>query len=209
MTIFYPVPDLLDVVKWRQESFELRYRHEISRTAGGEMIAADLGTPIWVASWASVPLSDDELAQAEARLGELRGSIGTFLAWSLRRKAPIAHPDGVGLEAAAIKNFGSGRRVRLEGLVEGVKLTRGDLISWQDSAGYRLHRVLETRFADEDGETSSFEVAPRPVLEPSEGTPVSVLKASCAMRLTPGSVAVTPNGPFSSVVTFAAEQVLE
>lgn len=74
--------------------FELLFRQEQSRHASGRTRVKDFGTPIWMATYQSVPLRPNALDEWRARLAALGNGLGTFKAWPSSRCWPIAQPGG-------------------------------------------------------------------------------------------------------------------
>lgn len=74
--------------------FELLFRQEQSRHASGRTRVKDFGTPIWMATYQSVPLRPNALDEWRARLAALGNGLGTFKAWPTSRCWPIANPKG-------------------------------------------------------------------------------------------------------------------
>lgn len=76
--------------------FELLFRQEQSRHASGRTRVKDFGTPIWMATYQSVPLRPNALDEWRARLAALGNGLETFKAWPTSRCWPQAHPNGGG-----------------------------------------------------------------------------------------------------------------
>lgn len=77
MSVNYPY-NLLDGLSGWSTDFDLFFRQELSRTAGGMTIAKDFGTPLWKASFQSTVLHVNELDMWRARLKALDGSVQPF-----------------------------------------------------------------------------------------------------------------------------------
>jgi hypothetical protein len=79
MALVYPLDILADFPGWTTE-FDLVWRQEVSRTAGGRTIVKDLGSPLWRAAFASRPLRPNQLEEWRARLDALEnGHSGATL----------------------------------------------------------------------------------------------------------------------------------
>ena len=208
MTVSYPLNQFLTWANWRTVDFALERRQEYSRTAGGETIARDLGPALWRATYASAPLTMQDMVSFEARFDRLRGSIGTFRAWDLRRAAPRNFASGTGFGTPTIAAVRSdGTQIQLTGLTGGATLTFGDYMSWNDAAGRRaLHRATDEVTADGSGDTGWIDVEPALIASVGAGTSVTLAEANCLMRVVPGSLAVDDAGPFIATMTFDAIQ---
>lgn len=180
MTITYPLDFLTDFPGWSTE-FELVYRQEQSRTASGQTIGKDFGSPLWRGAWTSHELSANQLDYWRARLESLEGVLKTFRACPSSRFRPILHPGSTGLPTGTLNTINAGRnRVSVGGLV-GVILSPGDLIQVGDD----LHRVLEDAVGNPTG---LFEVRPHIWPGVEEDVLVSIQRPSCLMSIVPGSI---------------------
>jgi hypothetical protein len=208
VTVTYPLNQLLTWATWRVMSFRLDWRQEHSRTAGGEIIARDLGPALWRATYATVPTTKTAMVELEARMSRLRGSIGTFRAWDLRRPAPANFASGTGFGTPTIKAVqADGTQVQLQGLTAGAVIARGDYMSWNDAAGRRaLHRATDEVTADGSGDTGWIDVEPALIASVAVSTSVTLAEANCLMRVVPGSMSVDDAGPFIATMTFDAVQ---
>ncbi|WP_421581135.1 hypothetical protein [Shinella sp. M31] len=181
MTITYPLDFLSDFPGWSTE-FELVYRQEQSRTASGQTIGKDLGSPLWRGVWSSCELTANEIDTWRARLEALEGVLKTFRACPSSRFRPILHPGSSALPTGALASIGADRKsITVAGLV-GIILSPGDLIQIGEGD---LHRVLETATGNPTG---AFEVRPHIWPETEEDALVSIRRPSCLMSIVPGSI---------------------
>lgn len=187
-----PFELLADFPGWTT-SFDLAYRQEQSRTAGGVTYVKDLGDPLWTLKAQSRRLSPNVLDHWRARLKALEGGLYTFLGYSLSRVYPIAYPrgswptggafDGVSASLASIN--GNRKAIAVDDLPAGFTFRVGDYLA----IGTDLHQVLEDATASGAGLTPQFEV--RPHIWPgvvAGGDDVSVYRPACIMQMVPGSV---------------------
>ena len=191
MALSEPFDILADFPGWVTK-FDLRYRQEQSRTAGGRTIVKDLGSPLWEMAAQSKVLRPNRLDYWRARLEAMENGLATFLGYSLSRTYPIAYPNGSwptggafdGISATLSAINANRKAVRVDDLPAGFVLSVGDMISIQGD----LHRVMETATAAVGGQTPEFEI--RPHLWPSRttGADVSVYRPSCLMAIVPGSL---------------------
>jgi len=172
-------------------SFDLMYRQEQSRTAGGRTLVKDLGSPLWQLKAQSKPLRPNELDKWRARLAAMENGFATFYGYSLSRTYPIAYPKGswptggaFSGTTATLSSVNANRKAgRVDDLPAGFKLSVGDYISVEGD----LHQVMEDATASGAGLTPEFEVRPHFWPGVSSGA-VSVFRPSCIMAIVPGSI---------------------
>jgi len=198
MAITYPLDILTGFPGWSTE-FNLSWRQEQSRTAGGRTILKDFGSPLWRAAYVSRSLSPNELDEWRARLNALENGVHTFKGYRMSRCYPMAYPNGSwptgdsfdGVSATVHTIADSNKAIRVDELPAGFQLRIGDMIQITrdgDPARYDLHEVQETSTASGAGLTPLFEV--RPHLWPGVAADdlVSVRRPFCLMQLEPGSI---------------------
>lgn len=188
------VLDLLaDFPGWSTQ-FELLWRQEVSRAAGGRTYVKDLGDPLWTATYQSRSLSPNELDQWRARLDAMENGAQTFYGRSLSRCRPIKHPGSSALPSGAIATIGTDRKtVTLSGF-SGITFSVGDMFQVGTTD---LHRIVATG--------SSIEVRPHLWPGVTTGAAVVISKPACVMAIVPGSIssqAAPDTG--DGVVTFQA-----
>lgn len=190
MALSQPFDLLSDFPGW-VTSFDLMWRQEQSRTAGGKTIVKDLGSPLWQLKAQSKQLKPNELDYWRARLNAMENGLSTFRGYSLSRTYPIAYPKGswptggsFSGTAAALNSVNANRKaIRVGSLPAAFVLSVGDYLA----IGNDLHQVMESATASGGGLTSEFEV--RPHLWPGVSSGVaSVFKPSCIMAIVPGSI---------------------
>lgn len=191
MALTEPLDLLPDFPGWVTQ-FELRYRQEQSRTAGGRTIVKDMGSPLWQMAAQTKVLRPNDLDYWRARLAALENGLKTFWGYPVARTYPIAHPKGswptggaFDGASASLSSINANRKaVRIEDLPVGFKFSVGDFLSIAGD----LHQVMEPATAAVGGLTPEFEV--RPHLWPSRtaGAAVSVYRPACLMAIVPGSV---------------------
>lgn len=94
MAITFPY-DLLDsgAPFWSTE-FDLLWRQEQSRAAGGRTFVKDMGSPLWAATYQSASLKPNELDYWRARFKSLENGLNQFYGRPKSRCYPIAYPGG-------------------------------------------------------------------------------------------------------------------
>lgn len=211
MTISYPLDILADFPGW-STSFELMWRQEQSRTAGGVTYVKDMGTPLWRATYQSRIMRPNELDLWRAKLDALENGLQTFKGCALSRCYPIAYPNGTwptggsfSGTTAKVKSVADGKKLAIEDLPAGFVLSVGDMVQithGSDPVRNDLYRVMEAVTADGDGDTAAVEVRPHFWTGVAAGNAVSVRKPWCLMAVIPGSVSAqadmsTGNGSVS------------
>lgn len=180
MAVSYPI-NLLDSFPGWSTEFDLFYRQEYSRTAGGTTIGKDFGTPLWKVSVSTRSLKPNELDAWRAKLKALEGSLQQFMGRPFSRCYPIAYPNGTGMGDVSNVKIASinenNKAYRLSGLPAGYKNSVGDY----QQIGNKLYQVV-----DVDGQ----DVEVRPHLAPGTavGNVVTLIKPSVPMIIMPGTL---------------------
>lgn len=184
MALTYPLDFLPTFPGW-STAFELLFRQEQSRTAGGQATGKDFGSPLWRATWASGELSANDLDHWRARLDALEGVLKTFRACASARWRPIQHPGASALPIGTLQTVNSDRkRISVAGLA-GITLSIGDMIQIGASD---LHRVMEPISGNPTG---LFEVRPHIWPGVAAGAAVSITRPCCVMSIVPGSISAS------------------
>ncbi|QCP88094.1 hypothetical protein EYE35_20970 [Cereibacter sphaeroides] len=144
--------------------FDLPAAQEISRTAAGEVLTADLGARLWRAQVALAPVSLRDAEALRVQFSQLRMAGASFVMNPFPTCGPKASPTGTALTGytpriAAV----SGGVLSIKGLPPGFTLARGDCLSFSYGASplrYAFHQVADTVAADGTGLTPNFEVQP-------------------------------------------------
>lgn len=194
MAITFPLSTdfLHDFPGWTLE-FDLLWRQEQSRTAGGRTFVKDLGSPLWKMTAQSRPLQRPVLDYWKARFNVLENGFHTFRAFPKSRCYPIAYPGGSwptggsfsGITAAVNSINANRKAISLKQLPAGYTGKIGDYI--QIGTG-NLHQVAEDFTANGSGVTPQFEIRPHLWPLSAVNDAVSVYRPSCLMTLVPGSL---------------------
>lgn len=193
MALVYPLSfatfmDQLNVqsVKWRLERFD-----ELSGLENGQTLGAERSSPLWSADVVLSTMTHAEAARVQALVEAMEGVIHTFYLYAPQLTGPILDPDGTALGASVPRLNtvnANNKSIRLDSLPATYKLSVGDLLSFDYNSGNSraLHRVVEASTAVA-GVTPLFEV--RPHLRPgwTINSVVTLVKASTAVFITPGS----------------------
>jgi len=184
----YPV-NLIDTFPGWSTDFDLQYRQEQSRTAGGRTYVKDLGSPLWRAVYQSRVLSPNQLDEWRARLDAMENGLQTFVGWSMSRCYPIAYPNGSWPTGGAFAGVGTigainanRKAISAAGFPAGYAFKVGDLVQIGNAD---LHRVMEP------ATVGQFEIRPHLWPGVAVGATLKVVKPSCVMAIIPGGVSST------------------
>ncbi len=177
---------------WATE-FDLLYRQEQSRSAGGKTYVKDLGSPLWSGSWVSKTLSPNVLDAWRARLKALENGLQTFRGWPTSRLYPIAYPNaswpttGGFAGSGTVGTVNANRKaIAAAGFPSGYTFSVGDYVQ---VGAADLHQILE------DATTGQFEVRPHLWPGVAAGAVLKVNQPYCLMTIVPGTIntAADPN----------------
>ncbi|MBZ9653551.1 hypothetical protein [Phyllobacterium lublinensis] len=206
MAITFPLSSdfLHDFPGWTLD-FELMWRQEQSRSAGGRTVVKDLGSPLWKMTVQSKPLQRQVLDTWRARFNVLENGLNQFYAFPKSRCYPIAYPAGVGMgvvTGAQIDTMDASRKaIRIKNLPAGYTGKVGDYIQIGTNS---LHQVAEDFTASGAGLTPLFEIRPHLWPAAAVNDAVKVTRPSCLMTLVPGSLSSTAELNGFGSITFQA-----
>lgn len=165
---------------------------DVSETAGGQIIRADLGTALWSGQIDLSVMTHNEAAAVRPLINVLRRAGASFLVSDMTRAWPRLDPNGaiLGASIPLINSVGgSGRELSLKSLPAAYVLSRGDMLSFEYGAGprYALHEVIETVTASGSGVTPLFEVNPPVRPGAAANAVVQLVYPRCKAVLTPGA----------------------
>lgn len=209
MAITYPRTDIMSFCAYSPSAVPLRLvvRQELSsREASGKTYAKDFGPALWMGSWTTIPMLNDDAIAFEAMLNSLDGVINLFEGRDLRKPYPRFYPTGTFNDTGKINSIGSnGKSLSLKGLDAGFKLAVGDFLAFNVGTHRALHQVMEAVTAS-GGVTAEFEV--RPHIWPGTATDVAVTlkQPSALFSLNPGSISPQMNGGLYTAISFEATQ---
>jgi hypothetical protein len=213
LTFPMPLDDFFGNLRVQSMTFDLGETLSQSRTAGGDVLTADMGERLWRISVTLVPATHAEQSEIEARLDVLREAGRTLLVYPKHRPAPRIDPLGafLGTAAPSLAAVSADRRqITLSGLPVGYALSAGDFLSFTYGSGRRaLHRVVTGAAAGQNGTTPWIEVSPAVRLGFATPSPVTLVRPVCKAVLVPGSVRVsTAQGVNSAGASFSMIQTL-
>lgn len=196
-------------VKWR-----LQEQQELSGLGSGEILAANLGPSQWTGEVRLAVGYHDDVAEIQALIETLDGSINPFFLYDPRKMYPRDDPGGVKLGASVPRIYMVGannKSLALKGLPNGYVLSRGDFLSFEygtNPVRRAFHRISETVTAGANGITAEFEV--RPHLRPAAvmDLVVTLVKPAAKVIIVPntfdpgtGRAAVTDGMSFQVIQT--------
>lgn len=183
-----------DTLLVQDASCDLPEQVQMSRTAGGEQLTADMAERLWTGRINLGPMVRSEVGRPEALIQVLKQGR-TFHMFDKRRPYPLLDPTGSILGASSVTILalgGDARELSLAGLPVGYTLSAGDYLSFDytDLSITRraLHKVVATSVvADGSGNTALFEVVP--ALRPGAvaGAAVTLKKPYCKAVMVAGS----------------------
>ena len=207
MSLTFP-RDMTSGYDWARADLALVHRQEMSRTAGGDLQAKDLGPAVWQADYATVPMTAAEARGYYADLLTLRAAAQTLYVATIPN-APAARVaetlTGVSVASLAASNDA----IALAGLPAGFVMTAGDYLSIETAGGAReLHMLARGGSADGTGTTPELEVVPHVRPGVAQGDAVTLLDPLLEMRLQPESLRHERLNSVLSRVAFKALQVI-
>lgn len=199
---------MVDTVQWSLREFQ-----ELSGTAGGEWIAADLGPRLWEAEVSTVMADLDTIEALRARFNLLDGAIHSFYLYDPARPNPSTDPTGALLASAEVEIGAieaNRKEVSFTGLPAGFVLPEGTFFSVTAGAPARtvLAQIAATVTADSDGETPAVEFRPHLRHWVTAGMAVRLLKPVAKVKVVSGSLSVVQVTGVTHRLRFSARQTL-
>jgi hypothetical protein len=172
-------------------NIDLAEAMQSDRTQGGEQLTADLGERLWRGEVTFGRLTYAEAAAVEVLLDVLRQSGRFFFGTDIRRRRPLADPNGTILGAATptVSAIPNNRDLTIAGLPAAYVLTPGDWLGFvYDGATARrgFHRVVDGGTASGGG-VLTVEVVPALRAGLLTGTSIVLSNPLFKARVTPGS----------------------
>ncbi len=197
MALTYPLAlaTFADTLLVSDMTFHLPEIVQMSRTAGGDVLTADLGERLWRGRITLGRMTRTEVGRPEVLMDLLRQAGRSFLIYDRYRTNPLLDPAGTILGAASVIILalgGDARELSLAGLPAGYTLSAGDYLSFDYGTSpvrRALHRVVPaTVVANGSGQTALFEITPSIRPGASAGAAVALNKAWCKAVMIPGSI---------------------
>lgn len=197
MAISFPMStaEFLDLLPILSLSLECPEVAQVSRTEGGDLIAANMGARLWQGEVTLGSMQRNEAREVSALIDLMRGAGGSFMVYRTTSPFPAADPTGTLLATFApnIRALSTDARVvQLKGLPAGYTLTRGDLLSFayrSDPVRTALHSVASASItASGLGQTEFFQVTPNIRPGAAVDAEVFLIRPQCKAIIVPGSV---------------------
>lgn len=196
MALSYPLATalMMDILPIEKFTLDLPETVEMSRTAGGAILTADIGDRLWQGTVELGPMQRNETQPVMARINLLRPGGRSFLAFDPSRPRPLLDPTGALLGAAVpvLHTIATdGREIRIGGLPAGYGLSPGDRLSWTygtNPTRYAFHEIAIGGTADGAGVTGLMEVSPVVPEGAVTGATVRLVRPLLKARIVPASV---------------------
>lgn len=193
-----------DILPVQAYSCDLPEQLQMSRTAGGEQLVADMAERLWTGRVDLGWMIKSEVGRPETLIQVLKQGR-SFHMLDGRRKYPLLDPTGSILGASAVTILalgGDARELSLAGLPVGYTLSAGDYLSFAYTSlsitRQALHRVVDTTVvANGLGQTALFEVVPPIRPGAAASAAVTLKKPYCKAVMVAGSA--TPSTGRSTV----------
>lgn len=167
---------------------------EMSQTAGGEVLADEIGNRYWQGEVKLGRMMRYEKREAQVLFDEVRGAGGSFFVNDVAQEYPQDDPDGAGLAGLTpqIASLPSDARlISLKGLPN-YTLRRGDHLAFEYRSApirYALHRVVDSVVSTQgSGVTPVFQVQPHIQPGATVDTAVQLIRPACKAIILPDGV---------------------
>lgn len=187
-----PLADFWSPLRVASLSLSLPAAAEISRTAGGEIIVAELGARLWSARVTLAPTGIENAAALQVKLRLLQRAGASLFVSPRIGDYPARDPNGVIAESnVTIAVLPSGNQtLSLSGLPAGYALSAGDYLSFSygNSALHAFHQLVSDTRANTSGIVPAFEIIPQLRPGATIGASVALVKPAFKALLVPGSL---------------------
>jgi len=191
-TLPMPLADFWSPLRVASLSLSLPSASELSRTAGGEIIVAELGARLWTARVTLVPISIENAAALQVKLRLLQRAGASLHVSPRIGNYPARDPNGVIADSyITIASLPLGNQtLSLAGLPSGYALSAGDYLSFSygTPAIQAFHQLAGDARADALGVTAAFEIVPQIRPGAAIGASVTLVKPAFKALLLPGSL---------------------
>lgn len=147
-------------------SFDLPNNQLITRSAGGDVMRAELGARLWRAQLDLVPQTHQGAEEIRAKMHLLRQPSASLIIRPSPCFAPACDPDGSIIASSTVLLASVNANLRditLSGLPAAYAITAGDYLSYTygtDPVRYGFHQAVSSATANGSGVTGAFEVIP-------------------------------------------------
>ena len=187
-----PLAEFWSPLRVASLSLSLPAAAEISRTAGGEIIVAELGARLWTARVTLAPIGIADAAALQVKLRLLQRAGATLFVSPRIGDHPARDPNGViAASNVTIADLPVGNQtMSLVGLPSGYALSAGDYLAFNygNPAIQAFHQLVGDARADAAGIVPAFEIVPQ--LRPGAivGASVTLVKPAFRALMLPGSL---------------------
>jgi len=192
-------------------AFHLPGAANLSRTEGGEITTAALGSRLWTVKVTLAKINNDDAVTIQAGLRRLVNPGASFLATPILRRTPKSDPAGMIYgRAVTIASLPTGSEtLGLAGLPPGYIISVGDYVSWVVGGVYHMHQFDAAGQADANGVLPPLIVVPPIRSDATVGLPVSLVDTPMKAVIDPSSVNEGIYGPaITNGMSFTAIQSL-
>jgi hypothetical protein len=165
---------------------------EMSRTAGGEIIVAELGARLWTARVTLAPANFGYAAALQVKLRLLQRAGATLFVSPRIGDHPARDPNGV-IAASNLTIYGlpaGNQTLSLAGLPAGYALPAGDYLAFNygNPAIQAFHQMVGDARADASGVVPAIGIVPQLRPGATIGASVTLVKPAFRALLVPGSL---------------------
>ena len=216
MTLAFPLPleVFFDRLPIQTMTLAPNASMAISRTRGGDVMAAGIGTRLWRGEIHLDVMTDAEHRAIRPLIDLLLAPGASFLLTDRLRAAPRDDPRGAILGSATprLRQI-SARELALKGLPPQYWLRRDDLLGFSYGANptrHAFHRVVGEVRANASGDTALFEVTPPVRAGAAVNVPVTLIRPACKAMILPDTLerGATRAGGLTEGVSFRVQQLL-
>lgn len=187
-----PLAEFWSPLRVASLSLSLPAAAEISRTAGGEIIVAELGARLWSARVTLAPIGIESAAALQVKLRLLPRAGASLFVSPRIRDCPARDPNGViAASNVTIASLPAGNQtLSLAGLPAGYALSAGDYLAFNygNPAIQAFHQMVGDARADAAGIVPAFEIVPQLRPGATIGASVTLVKPAFKALLIPGSL---------------------
>ncbi len=194
MVQLFPMPlaEFWSPLRVASLSLSLPAAAEMSRTAGGEIIVAELGARLWTARVTLAPIRIEDAAALQVKLRLLQRAGASLFVSPRIGDYPARDPNGViAASNVTIASLPAGNQtLSLAGLPAGYALSAGDYLafSYGNPPLWAFHQLVTDARADAAGIIPAFGIVPQ--LRPGAivGASVTLVKPAFRALMLPGSL---------------------
>ena len=191
-TLPMPLAEFWSPLRVASLSLSLPAAAEISRTAGGEIIVAELGARLWSARVTLAPIGIESAAALQVKLRLLPRAGASLFVSPRIGDCPARDPNGViAASNVTIASLPAGNQtLSLAGLPAGYALSAGDYLAFNygNPAIQAFHQIVGDARADAAGIVPAFEIVPQLRPGATIGASVTLVKPAFKALLIPGSL---------------------